>query len=168
MKGLYNAVVGLVAAAACASARAIARDDAAGRSRVKLHPVQVRLLADTDHEVWTISDEATASFTTDNGIDLTLSAGNSTLQGDWYRLVYQTFVPKIGERMVGTGISTNDETTGGPLTLTLAGLSEGEHSLLTWHNAWSNIQETATVSISVDGTEVATVRSRANTCTRAG
>lgn len=166
MKGLFSAIVGIVAGAAWSSAapsgirfqpRAV--DDLATRTRVKLHPAQIRLLADSDYEVWSIADDPANEFSA-NGLDFTLSAGDAVLEGDWNKVIYREHVPMLGERLVGTAVTTHEDSAGGPVTLTIAGLPEGEHSLLTWHNSWQSMDEFATVSVSVNGEEAASVSSQ--------
>jgi hypothetical protein len=145
MRGILGAIIGCAAVAAAA------------RTRVKVHPSQIRLLEDTDYEVWSIADETTATFSA-NDLGFTLSAGGDiALQGDWHKITYQEFVPKLGERLVGTAVTTHEDSAGSPLTLTIEGLVEGEHSLLAWHNSWQTLEAYATVSVSVNGEEVETV-----------
>ena len=70
--------------------------------------------------------------------------------------MFTTFLASLGERIVGEGIST-DTTTGQPVTLKIQGLAPGNHTLLTFHNAWDKLDTAATLSISVDGNTVLTV-----------
>ncbi|KAF4977887.1 hypothetical protein FZEAL_5661 [Fusarium zealandicum] len=122
------------------------------RTRVNLHPVQIKKGDNPENDaVWVIEEATSATFSVKD-IEMTLSAPKSiTLNGDWNKLIYAKFLATMGERLVGTGIST-DEDKGGPITLTVTGLSNGNHSLLTWHNSWKNADENlATVSVSVNG-----------------
>lgn len=146
MRGILGVITGLVALASAA------------RTRVKVHPSQIRLLADTDWQAWTIADETSSTFTA-NGLDFLLSAGGDVaLQGDRNKLIYEEFVPKLGERLLGSAITTNEDSSGGPITLTIAGLEAGEHSVLAWHNSWQSGDDLATLSVSVNGEEVESVR----------
>lgn len=173
MKSIFSIVAGIIAGAAWTSAapalsgsniQTRAADDLASRTRVKVHPSQIRLLPDSDYNVWQIADVTSAEYTA-NGLDFTLSAGGTiALEGDWNKVNYRQFVAKLGERLVGTAITTHEDSVGGPITLTIAGLPEGEHSLLTWHNGWQRLAEIATLSISVNGEEIVTVRFRSFVC----
>jgi len=68
-----------------------------------------------------------------------------------------TFLPSLGQRMLGAG-TTTESTDGTTITLTVRGLSAGSHSMLVFHNAWDNLASAATVSVSVDGKSVISVR----------
>lgn len=127
------------------------------RTRVDLHPFQIAKQNNPDDILWSI-EEATSVNTTINDIDFTLSAANgTTLNGNWNKIIYAKFLATLGERLVGTAIST-DEDSGVPITLTIDGLADGNHSLLAWHNSWNSATtDLATVSVSVDGKELATV-----------
>ncbi|KAM5343799.1 hypothetical protein ACJ41O_012336 [Fusarium nematophilum] len=105
--------------------------------------------------LWIIEETASATTTVD-GVNFTLSAPNgATLNGNWNKPVYTKFLAAMGERLVGTAIST-DEDNGGPITLILDGLSGGNHSLLAWHNSWeTGGVNLATVSVSVGGDRLA-------------
>lgn len=134
-----------------------APDAPSSRTRVNVHPFQIRVIEDTDYNLWSIEEAASVS-TTINDLDLTLSAGSTTLNGGWYKYGYTGIVSNLGERVIAAGISTNEDSGGGPITLSITGLAEGTHSLLTWHNAWDGLDSTATLSVAVDGTEKASVQ----------
>lgn len=165
MKRLLSAVaataLGAVWGSSAAPAPAAPQADPATRTRVKLHPGDIRLLADTDYHQWAVDPEVSQSIFSANGVDLTFAAadGSSLLEGSWYKLNYRQFVPMVGQRLVGTAMSTEEDAEDGALTLTISGLPNGEHTLLTWHNSWQNLDEFATVSVSVNGEELVTVTS---------
>lgn len=164
MKGLLSAAIALSLGAIWTSAAPTRRKDAPGdpetRTRVKLNPAQIRLLADTDWNQWTVEGDTTTSSYSVNGLDFTLASADGTtqLEGDWHKIVYREFVPMLGQRLIGTAMSTHEDSEGGALTLTIDGLPDGEHSLLTWHNSWARQDEYASVSVSVNGEELASVR----------
>ncbi|KAM5386448.1 hypothetical protein ACJZ2D_000411 [Fusarium nematophilum] len=106
------------------------------RTRVNLHPSHIRKGNNLDNDALWIIEETASATTTVDGVNFTLSAPNgATLNGNWNKPVYTKFLAAMGERLVGTAIST-DEDNGGPITLILDGLSGGNHSLLAWHNSW--------------------------------
>lgn len=73
-------------------------------------------LEDTDYEVWSITKETSSTFGA-NSLKFTLSAdGEIASQGNWRKLTYWQFVPKLGERLIGTAISTSEEADGGFIT----------------------------------------------------
>ncbi|KAF6821990.1 pectate lyase [Colletotrichum musicola] len=122
--------------------------------RVRLNPANVRNLADSDYFTWTIPGSPTANTTvgnvTANDVVLSLSAAPADLSGNYYKYQYTRFLSSLGERVVNQGISTSTKD-GTPLTLSIKGLAPGKHTLLTWHNAWDSMTETATLDISVNG-----------------
>jgi hypothetical protein len=123
---------------------------------VKLQPANVATLADVDYSIWEISDVAEATFSA-NELDFTLSS-DSVFQGNYYKYNYRQPLPTLGQRLVGTSVSNSEDGSGGTIMLTIAGLPEGEHSLLTWHNSHIGLDEYATVSVAVNGEELASVR----------
>ncbi|GAP92939.2 putative pectate lyase [Rosellinia necatrix] len=118
--------------------------------RVRLNPTNLRLVEDADWPAWTVPAATSASYVT-KGVTFTLSVpSDTTLKGARYKLVQQKFVPSMGERMIGEGITT-ESTTGGAVTLSITGLSAGTHTLLSYHNAWDNLSSAASLKITVDG-----------------
>ncbi|KAF1966576.1 pectate lyase [Bimuria novae-zelandiae CBS 107.79] len=132
------------------SARAVAPSDGGTRMRVQFYSPSARDLSDNDWSRWWLSDWNTTMI---NNVKLELKA-NATLKGGEYKQQYRRPVPSLGERIVNQGITT--ETNNGSITLTIAGLPAGEHTLTTWHNAWEGVSNPATVSITANGTSVAT------------
>lgn len=129
----------------------------ASLTKVNLNPSNIRYLADPDYRVWTIPSEANSASGSFNGVDVTLTAGGgSTLIGNYYKFAYARFWSTLGERVVDQGITTSDQLAL-PLTLTLKGLSPGNHTLLAWHNCWDNLASVAPLNVTVDGVIVATV-----------
>ncbi|KAK1701654.1 pectate lyase [Colletotrichum lupini] len=123
--------------------------------RLRLNPANVRNLVDSDFITWTIPGSSKANITvaniTESDVTFTLAAGNgSELAGNYYKYQYTRILSSLGERIVNEGIS-NSNKDGSPITLTIKGLVPGNHSLLTWHNAWDALNETATIDISVNG-----------------
>lgn len=164
MKSFLSAALAVAFGAAWSTGAPTKRQDApadpATRTRVKIHPAQIRLLPDTDWNNWNVEGDSTSSTYSVNDLDFTLASadGSTQLEGDYHKFVYRNFVPMLGERLIGTGVTTLEDADGGALVLTIEGLPEGEHTLLTWHNNWANQEEHATLSVSVNGEELATVR----------
>ncbi|KAF3913428.1 hypothetical protein ABW20_dc0110636 [Dactylellina cionopaga] len=105
-----------------------------------------------DFPLWTISGGTSASFTQD-GITFKLTVPSSELRGSRYKLISTRPQSFLGERVIGEGIST-DGTAAVPITLTLTGLSAGTHSLLSFHNGWDSLANSANIKISVNGATV--------------
>ncbi|KAK6207946.1 pectate lyase [Colletotrichum tabaci] len=123
--------------------------------RVRLNPANVRNLADADYITWTVPGSAKANITvgnvTEGDVTFGLAAGTgSELSGNYYKYQYTRFLSSLGERVVNQGISTSNKD-GSALTLSIKGLAPGNHTLLTWHNAWDALTEVATLDIAVDG-----------------
>ena len=132
--------------------------------RVQLNPSNIRYLDVPDYELWTVtSEEPTSNITIDDVAFTLASPPDSYLVGDYNKFQYTRFISSLGERVVNQGITTSSDSAAGPITLTIQGLEEGEHTLLTWHNAWPNVDSIATLSVTVDGEEAASVRLR-GTC----
>ncbi|KAL4801799.1 pectin lyase fold/virulence factor [Aspergillus unguis] len=128
--------------------------------RVRLLSSTVRDLAEPDFVTFPIESEEERSSTSINGVNFTLSAPEgSYLQGDYYKYQYTRAVSHLGERVVNQGVTTDPDNPGA-VTLSITGLEEGEHSLLTWHNLWSDPEgdEAATVGVSLNGEELDSVK----------
>ncbi|KAH8814540.1 pectate lyase [Flagelloscypha sp. PMI_526] len=119
--------------------------------RIRLNPTGISTpRPDPDYTLWTVPQTSSATATFDDVI-LTLSVpDNSILKGSQYKLIYTRIVAYYGERTVGEGISTNT-TTGEPITLTIKGLAAGNHTLLSFHNAWDKLPATTNIDIALDG-----------------
>ncbi|KAH9870914.1 hypothetical protein J1614_006486 [Plenodomus biglobosus] len=131
--------------------------------RVRLNPASVRDSRDDDFTTWTVPNAASTVFgSSSKGANLTfeLSAASGKLNGNYNKAVYTRVITSLGERVVSEGISTQtasgDNVGGIPIALRITGLDTGEHSILTWHNAWDQQNATAMVTITVDGKEAAT------------
>lgn len=89
----------------------------------------------------------------------TLSVPSGKLNGNTNKVVYTRIISSLGERVIAEGISTkndNGDNVGGvAIRLSISGLPEGKHSLLTWHNAWDKLSAVAALTITADGKEVA-------------
>ena len=124
------------------------------RLKVRLNPSNIRDLEDPDFNVWTINPDSTSASGSWNNVDFTLATnGSSKLYGNWYKVAYSRVVSFLGERVIGEGITTDDQL-GLPLTLSIKGLSPGNHTLLTWHNCWDKLESVAPINIIVDGKPV--------------
>ncbi|KAF2818474.1 family 1 polysaccharide lyase [Ophiobolus disseminans] len=125
--------------------------------RIRLNPAGVRDYADSDYATWTVPNAAKADFKSSGNTSLsfTLTAASGKLSGNSNKAVYTRVISSLGERIVGQGVSTKtdagDDVGGVPLTLTISGLSAGQHTILAWHNAWDKLNGTAALAISVDG-----------------
>ncbi|KAJ8105108.1 hypothetical protein OPT61_g10377 [Boeremia exigua] len=127
--------------------------------RVRLNPAKIRDTGDTDYVTWTVAEGASAQLKPNNtGLSFTLSVASGKINGNWNKAVYSRIITSLGERVVGEGISTaaaNGDNVGAAIKLTISGLSAGEHSILTWHNAWDALKATASLTVSVNGKEAA-------------
>ncbi|KAE8376159.1 pectin lyase fold/virulence factor [Aspergillus bertholletiae] len=122
---------------------------------VRLSPSTLNALAEPDFHTWTVKSESQNASTTIETLQFTLSTSpKSDLEGNSYKYLYTRPVSHLGERVVNQGITTSSDNPG-PITLTIQGLEAGEHTLLTWHNAWDSLDSTAAVSVSVDGQDKA-------------
>ncbi|KAK1230824.1 hypothetical protein PQX77_000732 [Marasmius sp. AFHP31] len=122
--------------------------------QVLLNPSGVPVRPDNEWLTWTVTNGQASASTTISGVKFTISAGSgTTLKGSQYKLIRNNFNGFLGQHMVGEGMST-DATTGIPLTLSIQGLSAGTHSLLSWHNAWDNLQTVTGVDVAVGGTKI--------------
>ena len=124
-------------------------------TRIRLNPAGVRDYGDTDYSTCTVPNAAITNFTSSSGngsgLSFTLSASNGKLSGTANKAVYTRIISSLGERVVGAGISAQSDAGGGAMILTVSGLSAGQHSISAWHNAWDKLNETAALSVSVDG-----------------
>jgi hypothetical protein len=142
---------------AIALAQSLAPSAPSSRLKIRFNPSNIRYLEDTDYNVWTIDTNTATASGSWNGVDFTVTAGGSSnFYGNYYKLIYTKFVSFLGERVIGEGITTDDEL-GLPLTLTIKGLSPGNHTLLAWHNCWDKLTSVAPINITVDGEPVALV-----------
>ncbi|KAJ4989611.1 pectate lyase [Stagonosporopsis vannaccii] len=126
--------------------------------RVRLNPARVRDTGDSDFITWTVSEGASAQLKPINtGLSFTLSAATGKLNGNWNKAVYSRIIASLGERVVGEGISTvadNGDNAGGvAIKLSISGLPAGEHSILTWHNAWDALKSAASLTVTANGEE---------------
>lgn len=129
-----------------------APEDSSSRVRIRLYGEGLRVYDDNnDTTLWAIPEGDSA--TTAVG-DVSLTLEGTALGASSYKMVYTRFIASLGERIVGAGVSTEE---GGPISLSIKGLSEGTHSLLTWHNSWDKLTEAATLAIAVDGEDVLSV-----------
>jgi hypothetical protein len=122
------------------------------RTLVKLHPAQVNSLEDPDYALWEIDSSDAISDFSANGLDFSIKATSEgdKLVGDAFTSVYTKPFPDVGQRLIGSGITT--ESDGGLVTLTISGLPAGEHWLSTWHNAWEDLEDIPSVALIIDGT----------------
>lgn len=123
--------------------------------KVRVMPAVLNGWRDEDWTLWGVP-EANTSSTTVDGVTVSLAAGSGKLAGNQYKVMQYTFLPTLGQRMLGAG-TTTESTEGVTLTLTLQGLSAGNHSLLVYHNTWENLASVATISATLNGKTVITV-----------
>lgn len=121
---------------------------------MRLNPTGLRLFEDPDWPAWTVGSSSPQTYTS-NGITFSLSTDGTDLKGARYKLVQQRATAGMGEKMVGEAMSSDAEAK--PITLSLKGLSTGSHTLTTWHNAPHNLASAASLTISVNGNNVASV-----------
>ncbi|KAF4992967.1 hypothetical protein FDECE_13551 [Fusarium decemcellulare] len=155
MKCSLYASVALALAVAWSSAASVStRPPAYPRTRtlVSLHPSKVQALSDPDYNLWRIngSAPAPARFSA-NGLGFTLSTTETgaKLSGGVNKPVYTKPLPSVGQRLIGTGITTKAD--GGSIKLTITGLPAGQHSISTWHNSWADLDKIPTVAVTIDG-----------------
>ena len=106
------------------------------------------------YTAWVVT-EATSALTTISGVTFTVSKSGSAGTGvktDWYKAAIQ--IPNYA-RLVGDGLTVVSGDAGGAIQMTIAGLSAGAHSLLTYHNTTNGYQH-AEVSVAVNGKTVVT------------
>lgn len=112
---------------------------------------------------WEVGRVPSDSKTFDNGVTITLTPGGAatSLGSNWSKLDVETNKLKlIGEHVLVTNLDNgnltviNDKSTS--LTLTIEGLSAGEHTLKTYHNNSDKNQVQPDFDISVNGEVVAT------------
>ncbi|KAF2127759.1 polysaccharide lyase family 1 protein [Dothidotthia symphoricarpi CBS 119687] len=114
-------------------------------TRIRLNPAKIRDSGDKDFLTWTVPNAASTKLTVkDTSLSLSLSVASGKLGGNYNKAVYT----RIG---ISTENDNGDNVGGAAITLTIQGLSTGEHSLLTWHNAWDALKETASVNVTVNG-----------------
>ena len=130
------------------------------RIRVDINNYQI---GRTEHESpfwynWTIQNGTSATATC-RGLTFTLSNGGSTgtgIKGGWYNgLYYQSSTTNPLATMDGIIINGTDavgDNSGGTIKLEISGLSEGKHTLTTWHSFFDRISDASTLSVLVDGT----------------
>lgn len=170
---LYAAVVAASVGALGAYGAVVGRQTGGGEPapsppesflRVHLHPEPVRFQNDSDYNTWTVptQNDITNASTTISGVDFTLSSPDGVLlNGNSYKFNYAQFLPVLGQRNVNEGLSTaidEDGSTSHPLSLSITGLAAGNHTLLSWHNAWDKIEVAATIDVSINGKIVVSVR----------
>ena len=109
-------------------------------------------VTETNYNGWAISETSSADTTID-GVTFTVSLYNSTgtsIKCDWYKTAVQS---PYYARLVGDGLTVVDGNSGGSIQMTIAGLSAGTHTLLTYHNT-TNGYDHAEVNVTVNGTKL--------------
>ena len=150
-------VIGILPVA-CRNSSALPPPYPETRTLVKLHPAQVAALEDPDYQLWKVNSDSGVKTFSANGLDFTIkaTAQGDSLVGGANTPVYTTPFPDVGQRLIGSGITT--ESDGGSITLTISGLPAGEHWLSTWHNAWEEFDQTPSVALIIDGRSGISVR----------
>lgn len=125
--------------------------------RIRMHSANARNLSETDYDTWTVTDGPTSNTSIGPlSLSLTAASGDAALTGGEYKEQARRFLSSLGERVVSQGVTTSeDDGTGISLTLSIAGLDQGEHTLLTWHNAWDDVASPSSLKVDVDGTSIA-------------
>ncbi|MBQ7420013.1 MAG: hypothetical protein IJV17_04645 [Prevotella sp.] len=118
---------------------------------------------ETGFTSWAVGRVASDSKTFDNGVTITLTPGGAatSLGSNWSKLDVETNKLKlIGEHVLVTNLNNGNLTTitdqSTSLTLTIEGLTAGEHTLKAYHNNSDKNQVQPDFDISVNGTIVAT------------
>lgn len=110
-------------------------------------------VSDPDYVSW-VPDNANTTTKTTNGVTFTLTrkgSNGTALKADWYKAGVQS--PNFA-RLVCDGIMVDGGTAGAEIELKITGLSAGTHSILTYHNTFSD-PATSTFSpidVTVNGT----------------
>lgn len=104
-------------------------------------------------ENWIVDGDTSAS-TTIHGLSFTLSASGGSLRIEDNKKLH--YYNDQYSRLMCDGV-TVDADGGGTLTLTISGLSEGSHSIKTYHGATGN-ETTSTLSVTVNGTKTGGVK----------
>ena len=125
--------------------------------RIRLYSANARNLSETDYDTWTVTDGGTSNAEI-GLLALSLAASDgATLTGGEYKEQARRFLSSLGERVVNQGVTTSeDDGMGASVTLSIAGLDQGEHTLLAWHNTWDDVASPSSLDVEVDGTNVAT------------
>ncbi len=93
---------------------------------------------DPAYSPWAVGTVVSASSNF-NGITVTLSnvGPGISLKAGWWKDAAES--PTMNARMISDGITVDNATNnGGRISMRLAGLTAGPHSLLTYHNGWDN------------------------------
>ncbi|KAH7096966.1 pectate lyase [Auriculariales sp. MPI-PUGE-AT-0066] len=123
--------------------------------KVQITPAAFPVRQFEGYTVWQISDGTASNTSTFDGIRLTLKPIDDVFLGGRYRPVSDRDFPAgsyYGEFVVGVGQSSNTTTGSKTLSLSISGLSAGEHTLLAYHNAWDALSSVANIDVAVDGT----------------
>jgi hypothetical protein len=151
LSSITSGIVGLVSLWSCGVSAVAPPPYPSTRTRVSLHPSLVKELSDPDYKLWKVSNEDSKDTFSANGLTFTLStvSSGSEFLGGYNKAVYTKPLPSVGQRLIGSGITTDNS--GGSIALTITGLPAGEHSLSTWHNAWKDLDEVPTIAITLNG-----------------
>lgn len=112
---------------------------------------------------WAVGRVPSANKTFENGVSITLTPGGAatSLGSNWSKVDVETNKLKlIGEEVLVTNLDNGnltqitDKSTS--LTLTITGLTAGEHTLRAYHNNSDKNQTQPDIEVSVNGTVVAT------------
>ncbi|MAT68589.1 MAG: pectate lyase [Planctomycetaceae bacterium] len=100
---------------------------------------------------WEVADGPSATATFD-GVEITLTAKNGDLKGDWYKPGLVT-----GATLLTDGVVVVDGSGPRVLEMTIAGLPAGRHTLVTYHNALGEAPQPP-LKVTVDDGPPATVQ----------
>lgn len=118
-----------------------------------------RWSADSTNAAATGTAPVSRSFVTATGENLTVTfaqtsasaaAGGTGLLSNWYQTGAQGTAKLVSD---GLTVAPANLATGGQLLMTITGLAAGNHTLLTYHNAWDNLAagSLGPIDISVNG-----------------
>ena len=107
---------------------------------------------------WFVAGSSTTSNTF-NGISIRFTRVGSVgtgLKPNYWKAGVQSTTYNV--KLTGDGINVENGDAGANIEMRIAGLSEGSHTLLTYHSIWDSLVPTnvAPINISVDGTQVIT------------
>ncbi|KIY68883.1 polysaccharide lyase family 1 protein [Cylindrobasidium torrendii FP15055 ss-10] len=119
--------------------------------KVQLSPASLTAHVLPGYESWSVTQEEVSSEFHVGNLSLTLKALDDTLNGGRNKIISESVTSYLGQWIVGMGVSSSTTDGNLGLELTIAGLEEGEHSLLTYHNAWDALNAAPTLKITVDG-----------------
>lgn len=145
----------LVSMTVAANAAILVDFDMTGRSTAEV--------TEPGQTAWPVAETTSASMTI-SGITFTVSKAGSAgtaIKTDWYKAGIQN---PYYARLVCDGLTVVDGNSGGSIQMTIAGLSAGTHSLLTYHNTLNGYDH-AEVDVTVNGIKMRSNLAQTNRAT---